>query len=132
MAKEVSKGLKLWFLISAIVGLIFTIIYLMFLEIYWIMVDWPYFDPIFGRILGATLLTMSVISLLAYRETEWENVKLIVIFSALWQILVVIINIWSIFAAPFSATALSSSIFDTTILIIFAIVNIYFYLQHQK
>ena len=65
MAKEISKGLKLWFIISSIVGFIFTFIYLIVLEIYWTMVDWPYFDPIFGRILGITLLTISIISLMA-------------------------------------------------------------------
>lgn len=132
MAKEISKGLKLWFLISSIVGFIFTFIYLVVLEIYWTMIDWPYFDPIFGRILGITLLTISIISVLAYRETEWENVKIFVEFAIIWLISLIIVNIWSVFATSFSPTALGSVWFDTTLLIVMAIVNIYFFLQHQK
>ncbi len=132
MAKEISKWLKLWFLINSILGLIFTIIYLIILEIYWVMVDWPYFDPIFGRILGITLLTLTIMSVMAYRETDWENVKIFVEFSIIWLMSLAIVNIWSVFVTPFSPTALSSVAFDTTLLIVLAIGNIYFFIQHQK
>lgn len=132
MAKEISKGLKIWFLISCVLGCIFTIIYLIVLEPYWAMVDWPYFDPIFGRILGITLLSITIISALAYRETDWENVKLFVEFSIIWLVSLAIVNIWSVFVTPFSPTALGSVAFDTTLLIILAIGNIYFFIQHQK
>ncbi|MFW9899292.1 MAG: hypothetical protein ACFFDO_08555 [Candidatus Thorarchaeota archaeon] len=132
MAKEISKWLKLWFLINSILGLIFTIIYLIILEIYWVMVDWPYFDPIFGRILGITLLTLTIMSVMAYRETDWENVKIFVEFSIIWLISLAIVNIWSVFVTQFSPTALASVAFDTTLLIVLAIGNIYFFIQHQK
>ncbi len=132
MGKEISKGLKLWFLISSIIGFIFTFIYLVILEIYWIMVDWPYFDPIFGRILGITLLCLGVFSFLSYRETEWERVKIFLEFSILWEISLSTVNLWSVFVTPFSTTALFWVWFDTALLMVMAIVNIYFFWQHQK
>ena len=127
MKEEISKLLKITFLIhffvSAIFGLVFTVI----IELYAEIVDWPYLDPVTGRVLGAVFLGFAVASLLSWRETKWESVKIIVQMEITWLALGTAVHIWAIFT-----DGLPFMIFlQTAILLVFLIAFIYFYYDQE-
>jgi hypothetical protein len=100
MKEEISKLLKLTFLVHFFVSIIFGLLFIVLVELYVGVVGWPYLDPITGRILGATLLGLAAGSLLAWRETKWESVKIVVQIEIVWLMLGTAVHIFSIFAFP--------------------------------
>jgi len=128
MKEEISKLLKIAFLIhffvSAIFGLVFTVIVELYVEI----VAWPYLDPVTGRVLGAVFLGFAVASLLSWRETKWESVKIIVQMEITWLAIGSAVHIWAIFTDPL----LPFMIFlQTAILLVFLVAFIYFYYDQE-
>ena len=128
MKEEISKLLKITFLIhffvSAIFGLVFTVI----IELYAEIVAWPYLDPVTGRVLGAVFLGFAVASLLSWRETKWESVKIIVQMEITWLALGTAVHFWAIFTDPL----LPFMIFlQTAILLVFLVAFIYFYYDQE-
>ena len=100
MKEEISKLLKLTFLIHFFVSIIFGLLFMVLVELYVGVVGWPYLDPITGRVLGATLLGLAAGSLLAWRETKWVGVKIVVQIEIVWLMLGTAVHIFSIFAFP--------------------------------
>ncbi len=68
MKEEISKLLKLMFLIHFFVAVIFGLVFTFIVEIYVELVAWPYLDPVTGRTLGAMFLGFAVASLLSWRD----------------------------------------------------------------
>ena len=101
MKEEISKLLKLTFLFHFFVVVIFGLIFTFIVEIYAGFVDWPYLDPITGRVLGAVFLGFAAASLLAWRETKWESVKIIVQMEIVWLTIGLIVHFWAIFTESF-------------------------------
>ncbi|MBY9012164.1 MAG: hypothetical protein KGD70_07310 [Candidatus Lokiarchaeota archaeon] len=100
MKEEISKLLKLTFLIHFFVSIIFGLLFMVLVELYVGVVGWPYLDPITGRVLGATLLGLAAGSLLAWRETKWVGVKIVVQIEIVWLMLGTGVHIFSIFVFP--------------------------------
>lgn len=87
MQEKISKWLKLTFLIHFFIGIIFGIIYMIFPDFFFSLIVWTYNDPVATRLLGAALTGFAVSSLLAWRETDWIKVKLIVQVEMAWLVL---------------------------------------------
>lgn len=100
MKEEISKLLKILFLVHFFVAVIFGLIFTFVVEYYVSITGWPYLDPVTGRILGAVFLGLAVASLLAWRETKWHHVKIIVQMEITWLAIGTIIHIYSIFMFP--------------------------------
>ena len=84
MKEQITKPLKLTFLIHFFAGIFLGIVFLLFTETFTTVTGWPYLDPVAGRIMGAALVGFSLGSLLAWRETEWESVKILVQVEIAW------------------------------------------------
>jgi len=116
-------------------GLFFAFLYLVLTDIYIIvMSDWPYNDPYYPRAFGATLLVLAIAALLGSFKKEWEEVKLTYELSQMWIIVTLILNIAELaFLSPaLSVTAISNTIINTIILILFLVMGVYCYLQQIK
>lgn len=101
MKEEVSKLLKLTFLIHFFVAVIFGLVFTFLVEAYFGFIAWPYpDDPVTGRILGAVFLGLAAASLLSWRETKWESVKIVVQMEIVWLILGIVVQIFAFFAYP--------------------------------
>ena len=100
MKEEISKLLKILFLVHFFVAVIFGLAFTFVAELYVSLTGWPYLDPITGRILGAVFLGLAVASLLAWRETKWEHVKIIVQMEITWLGISAVVQIWAIFVFP--------------------------------
>ncbi len=93
MVNEISKGLKILFILEFIVGYIYGITYLFFTEWYIEFVAWPFDDPIVGRMLGVSLMTYGTTSLIAYLRKNWDTAKLAVELQIIWHILALFVVI---------------------------------------
>ena len=98
MKEEISKLLRIGFLAHFFVAVIFGLAFTFVVEYYVSITGWPYLDPITGRVLGAVFLGMAVASLLAWRETKWAHVKIIVQMEMVWLAIGAVVQIWAAFA----------------------------------
>ncbi len=80
--------------------MIFGVWFFLGVEIYGDLVDWPWMDPVSGRVMGSMMLGYGVASLLAYRATSYEEVKILVIAEIVWCLFALISQLWMIVVYP--------------------------------
>lgn len=128
MKEEISKLLKLTFLIHFFVAVIFGLVFTVIVEIYVELISWPYLDPVTGRVLGAMFLGLAVASLLSWRETKWESVKIVVQMEIAWLVIGIAVHFFAIFTDPLLPFMIW---IQTAILLIFLIAFIWFYYDQE-
>ncbi len=131
MAEQISKWLKIAFLVHFFVSIIFGLVFLIFVEGFVDFIGWPYLDPVVGRLLGGALIGFAASSLLAWRETEWIKVKIVVQMEIVWCALGGITLLVSLFVPSFYALPLFTWV-NIIIFLFFLIVFIWFYFQHER
>jgi len=94
MEKQIPSGLKTTFLVHFIVALIVGLIYLLIPDVQGNLVGWPIKEPTVYRLIGAAILGFGTSSWLAYKETAWEKVKIVVQMEIVWTILGTLVNLW--------------------------------------
>jgi hypothetical protein len=95
MNAPISGRLKLTFLIHAIVGLVLGLGYL-FIPVQ--MGEWFGLNlqgDVFERLIGAAILSFGLSSALAYFQTRFESVKLLVQLEIIWTLLATILLAWA-------------------------------------
>lgn len=127
MKENISKLLKLTFLIHFFVAVIFGLVFTVLVELYVDFVGWPYQDFITGRVLGAVFLGFAAASLLSWRETKWESVKIVVQMEIVWLALGIAVHIWTMLTDVFIFMLYVQAV----ILIIFLAAFIYFYYDQE-
>lgn len=135
MAIKISNGLKWTFFVHFIVTLFFGVIFTMLVDFYLEIIGWPviYFDPIMLQLLGFAFYAFALSSFIAWKETEWEKVKTIVIMEIAWFMGGVYVMFWSLYFHL--DTLFPLPLMGWVYLIIFSaflIAFIIFYLQHEK
>lgn len=128
MVDQISKQLNIMFLIHFFVSILFGIVFLIFVEGFVAFIQWPYLDPVVGRLLGAALIGFAATSLLAWRETEWAKVKIIVQMEIVWCAIGSIVLLVCVFLFPLPFFTWINII----ILIFFLIVFSWYYFTHEK
>jgi hypothetical protein len=123
MEKKIKPGLKYTFLVHFIVGLIFGLAYLLIPETFGDLFGWPALDPAVSRLLGAALLGYATSSILAYRETAWEKVIIVVRMEIVWLALAVLVMLWGMIFGGLPAIGW----LDTAILAAFLVAFSVFY-----
>lgn len=130
MKEDISKLLKLTFLIHFFVAVIFGLLFTVLFELYVDFVDWPYLaDPVTGRILGAVFLGLAGGSLLAWRETRWERVKIVVQIEIVWLIIGTVVLFFAVF--NFDLIYLFIIWLQIAILIFFLVAFVWFYYDQE-
>lgn len=130
MAGQISKQLKIMFLVHFFVSIIMGLVFLIFVESFTALIQWPNADPVAGRLLGASLLAFSTSSLLAWRETEWLKVKLIVQMEIVWCAVGSIILLVCVFIPTFLLPFFTWVFI--VLLLFFLIVFVWLYFQQEK
>ena len=127
--KDISKVLKYVFLASGLAAFIFGITFILFVEVYYSLLNWPYEDPLFSRVLGAALLGLAILQWLSYREKKWENVKNLVIMMIIWHLLGAIVTL----VGQFLFNLPVGNLIHIIVFIVFFIAYVYaFYLHKQS
>jgi hypothetical protein len=128
MSNELSKGLRILFIFEFIVANIYGITYLFFTEWYIAFVAWPFDDPIVGRMLGVSLMTFGITSLIAYLRNNYDTAKLAVELQIYWHILALFVVIGGGFILDLMA--------DIWIFIVilspFLVAFLYFYFKEMR
>jgi hypothetical protein len=121
MEKQIKPGLKYTFLVHFIVALIFGLIYLFIPKIYGDLVGWPVEDTVIYRVLGAALLGYGTSSILAYRETAWEKVIIVVRTEIVWLALGVLAMLWGLLFAGAPAIGWLNTVLLAAFLVAFSV-----------
>lgn len=128
MVGEISKGLKILFILEFIIAYIYGITYLFFTEWYIEFVDWPFNDPIVGRMLGVSLMTYGTCSLIAFIRKDWNTAKIVLELQVFWHILALIVVI--------GGSIVLNIVEDMWIFIVilspFLVAFLYFYITEKK
>jgi hypothetical protein len=120
-----SKGLKITFLIHAIVALVFGIVLYLQPGLWATLVNWTPFDFNMTRIYGAALLALAVGSWFGYRATRWEEVRILVLMEISLTVLSTVGGLWGLLFRNAPAFAWVSVVIWAA----FAVAWIYFYLK---
>ncbi|MGY5862655.1 MAG: hypothetical protein RTU09_09830 [Candidatus Thorarchaeota archaeon] len=94
MSENISNIAKYVFLLHFITTLIFGVWFFLSPESWVALTGWPT-ELASGRLLGAVLISMAVVSFMGYRATSWEQVELYVTMELVWNLLGTISLIWS-------------------------------------
>ena len=126
---EVSKEVKVVFLINALFAFLYAFFFLIIPEIYLELSDTPdiLFSPVTWRQLGAAFLALGIFFVLAVKRADWEKVKLFWEFGIFFLISILIIGIWAAIAFPGSADYQETDRIDVLIPFMLSVLNIYFY-----
>ncbi|MFC1670103.1 hypothetical protein ACFL20_06885 [Spirochaetota bacterium] len=118
-----TQGLKVTFLLHSICAFLFGIGLYFVPELTAGALNWTPVDPTMSRFMGAAMLAISFKSLLAYRASSWESVRIIVMFEICYCILGATIGLYSVIVAKAPLFAWAS----IAVWVIFLIPFSYFY-----
>ncbi len=127
MEEEISKGLKILFLVHFVVGVSFGLVYMIIPETYAGMINWPLKETPPYRLIGAALFSFGFSSLMAYKSGIWEEVRILVSAEILWCGLGGILMIWNMFTEGLPAIGW----LNTGLLVFFAAAFAYFYMREK-
>ena len=130
MALDIEKELKIYWLCGIIVLLIFGLLYFISIDIFTTLLNYPYFAPVAGRVIGGIYLAWAIIWIRLYKERDnWEKIENWVLFSLIVQILTIIANIIGLIA--YSLT-IGHILLPVIINVLLFIVGIHIWIQKQK
>jgi len=95
---------------------------------YLLLIGWVYLDPITLQLLGFAFCAFALSSFIAWKETEWEKVKIIVIMEIAWFMGGVYVMFWSLYWLPLPPMGWVYLIVFSAFLFAFIV----FYIQHEK
>lgn len=95
--RRITKGLKITFLIHAIIAGVFGLQHLLLPRIWTDLAGVEISETVTWRALGAALIGMAVASWLAYRESSWRSVRIFVVLEIVWSALGALVIAWGIF-----------------------------------
>lgn len=99
MKGQTSKALKITLLVYAVWWAIYGLLHVVSPEL--MMAK----DPAIERVLGAAFVAFALGAALAYREKDWDRVKIVVLVQIAWMILDTITMVWGILAGGITPAA---------------------------
>ena len=127
MDEQIPYGLKITFLVHAVVAGVFGLVFLLIPEMFGGMMGAPIKEPSTFRLVGAALVAFAASSWFAYRETVWERVKIVVQMEIVWTILGVLATLYGLVFDGLPA----GDWMNVVILGAFAVAFIFFYSRRR-
>lgn len=115
---EISKFLKMSFLIDGLVALIYGLVMLLIPDMHAAAFGFPY-EEFADRYVGTLFLAFAVGNLLAYRASTWENVEFVVIMNIVFLLLGTVIILYTIAVAVLPVLAFMQVGLSCFLLILF-------------
>ena len=129
---EISKEFKIVLIVNAIAAFAYGIMYVFLPDTVYSLNDAPYFDPHFWRLFGGALIATGIATLLGIIKGDWDNIKLLVQFAIMFLIILALISVTSPLYITRSTTNLLFHWLDTIVIIILAVIDIFFCLREEK
>ncbi len=123
-----SRGLRIVFLVHAIVSVISGIVMYIVPGTWASSADWAPFDPAITRIYGAALLALALSSWLGFRATSWEEVRIVVQMEIAFTVLGALGGLYEVLFADAPSSAWASVV----IFVAFAIAWFFYYRREAK
>ncbi len=129
---EIQKLTKICLLLDVLAGFVFAFLYLVIPDIYvYDLTQWPFNDPMYFRLFGGTMLVLGIASLMAYFKKEWEEIKLFFELGLMWQLMVLILNIFELAMLPLPAMSLTNTIVNTFLVAFYLVLGIYCWMKQK-
>jgi len=129
---EIQKLTKICLFLDVLAGFIFAFLYLVIPDIYvYDLTQWPFNDPMYFRLFGGTMLVLGIASLMAYFKKEWEEIKLFFELGLMWQLMVLILNIFELAMLPLPAMSLTNTIVNTFLVAFYLVLGIYCWMKQK-
>jgi hypothetical protein len=93
---EITPGLKNTFLLHAILAGLVGLQHLVAPRVWTDLAGIEIVETVTWRLIGAALLGFAAGSWLAYRETAWQRVRIVVVMEIVWSILGALVLLWGI------------------------------------
>ena len=100
---KISQGLKTTFLVHFIVALLFGLSFLFMPVLVGSWYGLNVQEPDTYRLLGTAMLGFAVSSWFAYRATDWESVRILVVMELVWTVLGTLVMLYALLLAGFPA-----------------------------
>ena len=126
MNQTLPKGLKIVFLLSTIIGLIYGGAFLILPEPVGNLIGWTMTDPGY-RILGAAIIGIAIATGGAYVSSTWSEVRWIVLMQIIWPLLGSISSMHGVMTQTLPTIASLNAIFGIGFTIVFG----YYYYKLQ-
>jgi hypothetical protein len=120
-----SRGLKITFLIHAIVALVFGLVLYLQPGLWAKMVNWTPYDATMTRVYGAALLALAASSWFGYCAARWDEVRILVLMEIALTVLSTVGGLWGLLFRGAPAFGWVSVL----IWVVFAVAWIYFYVN---
>ena len=105
------KGLKKWFIVHAVVDLIFGIPLLIMPIITLTLLGWKIIDPFASRLLGAVLVGIAVLSIACNKSNNIYAFKTALKFKSTWGSLAFLVAIYSALTTEITFAWIAAIIF---------------------
>lgn len=103
MGTPMASGLKGVFLVHFIVAGLFGLVLLFGPDIFGSLAAWPIKDQAAYRLIGAAMVGYGASSWFAFRQTEWEAVRIVVLSEIVWTSLGALVMLWGMLYAGMPA-----------------------------
>ncbi|MGD2039341.1 MAG: hypothetical protein PVH11_00855 [Anaerolineae bacterium] len=94
--QDITSGLRILFLFHAIIAGLVGLQHLVAPRVWTDLAGMVITETVTWRLIGAALVGFAVSSWLAYRETAWARVRIIVIMEIVWSVLGALVILWGI------------------------------------
>jgi len=128
---EISDPIKKVLVINAILMFSLAFLYMGFLNIFLIIINWPPFNRFYSEVFGGTSLIFGIFALLAVYRKELKQIILFFELLIAWEIMIFLINISNLM---FTFTPLPLVVIwvNNAIFLGMSAINVYFYRKYRK
>lgn len=128
---EIPDPLKKVLVINAILMFSFAFLYIGFLNIFLIIINWPALDRFYSGVFGGTSLILGIFALIVGNRKELKQITLFLELLIAWEIMILLINISNLM---FTFTPLPIVVIwvNNAIFLGMSVINIYFLRKYRK
>jgi hypothetical protein len=91
---SIAPGLRLTFLVHSIAAGVVGLQHLLAPRLWTDLAGMEITETVTWRVIGAALLGFAASSWMAYRESEWHKVRIVVVMEIVWSILAALAVLW--------------------------------------
>ena len=97
--KAVPESLRKWFVLHAVVDLVFAIPLFFYPEWFLRLMGWPYYDPVTARLVAAALFGIGLESYFG-RHGSIDSFRSMLRLKIIWSLAATVGILWTMFALP--------------------------------
>ena len=126
---EIKKLTKIVMIYYGIAGALFSLLYLLFIDLQ--LTNWPWPDPVPFWAMGSTMLVLAIASFLAFFRREWEEIKIYFEIMIMQGIGSILMDIAIVVVVPLNEAVMSQMVFNFIILSFNLIIGLLVYIKQR-